>query len=50
MAPGLWRRYLMLLLDGLRYGATALPVAAPDLDTLAEIGQRWTPPRRPATG
>ncbi|GAA3387761.1 TetR/AcrR family transcriptional regulator [Cryptosporangium minutisporangium] len=47
-APGLWRRYLTILLDGLRPDATPLPVAAPDFDALAEIARGWHPPRRHA--
>ena len=45
--PELWRRYLTLLLDGLRPPGTPLPVAAPDADALALIAAQWRPPRRP---
>jgi AcrR family transcriptional regulator len=44
--PGLWRRYLALMLDGLRPGAPTLPGAAPDVGEFAKIAQRWRPPRR----
>ncbi|SHN24977.1 TetR/AcrR family transcriptional regulator [Cryptosporangium aurantiacum] len=44
--PGLWQRYLTILLDGLRTDATPLPVRAPDINTLAAIAEQWRPPRR----
>ncbi|GAA0905774.1 TetR/AcrR family transcriptional regulator [Virgisporangium aurantiacum] len=44
--PGLWRRYLALVLDGLRTPSSALPVAAPTIDILTQIAERWRPPRR----
>lgn len=46
--PGLWRRYLAALLDGLRAhpGAGALPHPAPAPPTLDEIALQWKPPRR----
>jgi AcrR family transcriptional regulator len=44
--PDLWRRYLAIMLDGLRSAPAPLPVAAPDMDNLAQISQRWKPPRR----
>jgi AcrR family transcriptional regulator len=46
--PGLWRRYLTLILDGLRGQTSTLPVPPPEMDTLTEIADRWRPPRRPA--
>lgn len=45
--PGLWRRYIALILDGLRPGSPTLPGAAPDPDNFARIAERWRPPRRP---
>jgi AcrR family transcriptional regulator len=44
--PGLWRRYLTILLDGLRPAPGSLPVAAPGVEVLEEIQTRWRPPRR----
>lgn len=44
--PGLWRRYLALLIDGLRTESSTLPAAAPDVEKLAKIADRWKPPRR----
>jgi len=44
--PGLWRRYLALVLDGLRTPSSTLPGTAPDEEKLAEIAERWKPPRR----
>jgi AcrR family transcriptional regulator len=52
-APDLWRRYLTLILDGLRPsrdGASALPAAAPtqaELEEFMHAGQRPAARRRP---
>jgi AcrR family transcriptional regulator len=43
---GLWRRYSVLLLDGLRASTTALPGPAPSVDDLAQIAHGWKPLRR----
>ncbi|MFD0521674.1 TetR/AcrR family transcriptional regulator [Paractinoplanes durhamensis] len=45
--PGLWRRYLTLMLDGLRSGTTPLPGAMPDVEAMDRIAENWRPPRRP---
>lgn len=45
--PGLWRRYLTLILDGLRQQISTLPEPAPDVDTVDRIAEEWRPPRRP---
>ncbi|WP_344650351.1 helix-turn-helix domain-containing protein [Cryptosporangium japonicum] len=47
-APGLWRRYLAVALDGLRSGCERLPGASPDANILTRVAQEWRPPRRPA--
>jgi hypothetical protein len=52
--PDLWRRYLTIVLDGLRArrdGATPLPVPALEQDQLEVCMQSWRPPRsvRPPT-
>ncbi|WP_436535960.1 TetR/AcrR family transcriptional regulator [Actinoplanes sp. HUAS TT8] len=46
--PGLWRRYLATLLDGLRAtpGAGPLPHPAPEAETIDKLAQHWKPPRR----
>ena len=46
--PDLWRRYLTIVLDGLRTrrdGPTPLPVPALELGELATCMQNWRPPR-----
>ncbi|WP_157017988.1 TetR/AcrR family transcriptional regulator [Cryptosporangium arvum] len=48
VAPGLWRRYLAVALDGLRSGCGPLPGASPDVEILNRVAQEWRPPRRPA--
>ncbi|GIM88614.1 TetR/AcrR family transcriptional regulator [Paractinoplanes toevensis] len=48
IAPGLWRRYLTLLLDGLRFGTTPLPVPPPEVENMDRIAENWRPPRRPS--
>ncbi|WP_170323873.1 TetR/AcrR family transcriptional regulator [Cryptosporangium phraense] len=47
--PGLWRRYLVVVLDGLRAGPGSgpLPGAAPGPAELAQVADHWKPPRRP---
>jgi hypothetical protein len=43
----LWRRFLALLLDGMRPGAArVLPGAPLDFDDLEAVMCRWRPPRR----
>jgi len=46
--PGLWRRYLALVLDGLRSvpGQAAVPRVAPTAEALSTIARKWKPPRR----
>jgi len=47
-SPDLWRRYLTIVLDGLRTrrdGPTALPVPALEHDQLESCMQGWRPPR-----
>lgn len=47
--PGLWRRYLALMLDGLRSAPeqkAELPHAAPPVDVLNQIARGWKPSRR----
>ena len=47
VAPGLWRRYLALLLDALRSeGAAPLPLAPLAADQLDAAMAAWRPPRR----
>jgi AcrR family transcriptional regulator len=49
VAPDVWRRYLALLVDGLREHrdkATPLPVPALDDDQVEEAMQHWPPTRR----
>jgi AcrR family transcriptional regulator len=46
MAPGLWRRYLALLLDALRSERTPLPLAPLTTDQLDAAMAAWRPPRR----
>jgi AcrR family transcriptional regulator len=46
VAPGLWRRYLALLLDALRSDGTALPLAPLAPDQLDAAMAAWRPPRR----
>jgi hypothetical protein len=51
-SPGIWRRYLTLILDGMRpgrEGVTPLPVAALLPDEM-EKGMRQAAPRRPGGG
>ncbi|MFI5952662.1 TetR/AcrR family transcriptional regulator [Cryptosporangium sp. NPDC051539] len=47
--PQLWRRYLVMMLDGLRAtpDAAPLPGSAPGPDVLAAVADQWKPPRRP---
>jgi len=48
--PGVWRRYLTMIIDGLRparAGVTELPVPAPSIVDLADL--MTTPGQRPAT-
>jgi hypothetical protein len=54
VSPELWRRYLTIVLDGLRTrrdGPTPLPVPALEHAQLATCMQGWRPPRgaRPPT-
>jgi AcrR family transcriptional regulator len=44
--PELWRRFLALLLDGLRAPGGDLPVAAVPLERIAEVMRAWRPPAR----
>jgi AcrR family transcriptional regulator len=46
VAPGLWRRYLALLLDALRSERTTLPLAPLAPDQLDAAMAAWQPPRR----
>ena len=46
--PGLWRRYLALVVDGLRGTSTTLPLVPPSADALGRIAAEWKPPRRPS--
>lgn len=49
VAPGLWRRYLALLLDGMRAGGPAPgPLDPPPVDwgQLTDVLACWRPPRR----
>ena len=49
VSPGIWRRYLVILLDGLkvqRSTTTPLPVAALDHDQLIEAFKSWDPKKR----
>ena len=50
--PGLWRRYLALMLDGLRAAPDreAPARAAPSADAARQIAQRWKPMRRSGLG
>jgi hypothetical protein len=50
VAPGLWRRYLALLLDALRGERTALPLAPLAPDQLDAAMAAWQPPRRRSPG
>jgi hypothetical protein len=48
-APGLWRRYLELLLQGLRaqpQPPPALGVPTPSFDGIEVVMRNWRPPRR----
>jgi AcrR family transcriptional regulator len=49
VAPGLWRRYLEILLQGLRAEPNApreLATPAPSLDRMRQVMQSWRPPQR----
>ena len=49
VVPELWRRYLTIVLDGLRTrreGPSPLPVDALDLDELGDAMRSWRPPPR----
>ena len=49
VAPGLWRRYLEILLQGLRAEPTApreLATPAPPLDRMRQVMQSWRPAQR----
>jgi hypothetical protein len=51
VVPELWRRYLTIVLDGLRTrrdAPSAAPVDALDFDELAEAMHAWRPPARRA--
>jgi AcrR family transcriptional regulator len=50
VAPGLWRRYLALLLDALRSERTTLPLAPLAPDQLDAAMAAWQPPRRRSAG
>jgi AcrR family transcriptional regulator len=43
--PDLWRRYLAILLDGLRAGGSPLPGPALDAAGLDDAMETWRPPR-----
>lgn len=44
--PGMWRRYLALVLDGLRPEGTPLPYPAPAPEGVTEVARHWKPQRR----
>jgi AcrR family transcriptional regulator len=48
VAPDLWRRYLAMVLDGIRSGdrGDELPGASPDQPEVERILAGWVPPRR----
>jgi AcrR family transcriptional regulator len=46
VAPGLWRRYLALLLEGLRSETAELPLAPLDAEQLDAAMAAWPPRRR----
>ncbi len=48
-APGLWRRYLAILLQGLRANPdvpASLPVPVPAGEQMDRVMSSWRPPRR----
>jgi AcrR family transcriptional regulator len=51
-SPDAWRRYLQIVMDGLRARPDVMPPAAPALtsDELDAAMVCWRPPRRPAAG
>ena len=48
-APGLWRRYLEIIVQGLRadpHAPAKLAVAAPEFERMDAVMRSWRPPRR----
>ena len=52
VAPELWRRYLAMVLEGLRHreGQDGLPGGSPEWPEVERILAGWVPPRRPNDG